>query len=505
MFNPIATFDISVPTTTYAPYTAKKIALKISNMSGIEQSFNITINYRDAITNDPFSDTFVIDEFPNTAIFTTNHTGDIILDSVDSTYTGSGTCTAELKEYEYQGTEDSNYPNVVNAINTDTFNFQNLYFASYTKNNTFGAYLRHYGGNVGDVTRVYINGITNTGERVKEVVFLRDGQDQFVLDGYLMIISITTDPISVLGGGVVELRTNTTVDIGSVQQLGNTQIIANINNQIAMSYTLSDINSQILFLGAYDTDNLVDETITYIGAYNNGNNSITDNMIIKPSNGDSQIKLLLAPNIETLSQYFIGSYTGSNGYLQWGYIQLPILPVTNNAPYVYAGILNQSISEGNNYFNLQLSGQEAFKDPDGDVLTYTVQSENNYGDTSFINISGNQIILTPNNSHVGNKYNFTIRATDGGGLYAETSFTVQVTGGSQPQQDRFIGNTTTGLIAFIIEETPTHYKAIGWYDMATLSLQSIIEPTIELTGVNVIMSKDYISQNSGEFTVQTLN
>lgn len=508
MFNYIAGFDISVPVSTYSPFTARKIVTRLSNMVGIEQPFNITINYRDQLTNDPFSETYTVDQFPYSVAFTTNHSGNIILDSIESDYTGSGTCDAYLYEYEYVGSEDSVYYQVKSTIYVDSDSSNSPYYMPYNKNTSYQVLVHYYSGNMGDEIRVTVEGIKISGERITEICYLRDTDDYIRLsEEFFVITNISTQKLSGSStGGALQIRTAENIDNGSVIMMGSPSISSNVGVPINTGYVLSKPASQVIFVGLDGNDNTVNETITFTGTYNNGNNSTTDNITILPASQNSQIQLLLTPDIEFLDHFQMNSYSGSTGNFQWGIIDMPTVPVTNNPPYVYAGILNQNLQVGTgNSINIEQSGNKAFKDPDGDSLTYTVQSENNHGDTSFISVGGHYINITPTNAQEGMTYNFTIRATDSGGLYAETSFNVEVSGGSQPEVDRFIGNIQTGMAAFIVSETPTHYKAVGWFDLSTLSLQTIIEPTIELTGVNVIMSKDYIQNNSDRFVVQELN
>lgn len=509
MMNSIASFDITQALTTYAPYTARKIVLQLYNMNGIEQAFNITINYRDAVTNDPFSETYAVDTFPANLVFTTNHTGNIILDSIESDYTGSGTCDGYMYEYEYTSSEDIAYGITISSLYVLSDNNANLSQASYIKNNSFGILIHYWNGTVGDIIKVTAKGITTSGLSIIETLYVRDTEDYIRLsNNFFILTEIITERLSGhTTNGQLDIKSNTNLGFANVLMLGNPQINGNENVQFNTGYALSKPSSQILFLGVYGNDNVTNEYINYIGNYNNGSNSISGSMLVYPTSGDSQIKLLLSPDIQFLDSFIMTSYSGSTGNMQWGIIQLPEAVVANTPPYVYAGILNQTVNVGvNQTINLESTGSEVFKDNENDPLTYQIIEETNFNDTSFVSVSGHYLSINPTQSQAGKTFYFRLRATDPSNASADTWFYVDVPDdGNNQSNPMIIISLEADKIAFALEETDTHYKAVGWFDAQSMTIQSIIEPTIELTGFNVIMSKDYISKNPDKFIVQELH
>ena len=95
----------------------------------------------------------------------------------------------------------------------------------------------------------------------------------------------------------------------------------------------------------------------------------------------------------------------------------------NRRPVVEAGFQDGSVQQGGKLTYSNISSQ--FSDPDGDRLRITASS--NATRYATVRVSGDQMIVTGVQAFTSGAVTITVTATDPGGLFARTKFSVQVT------------------------------------------------------------------------------
>ena len=120
----------------------------------------------------------------------------------------------------------------------------------------------------------------------------------------------------------------------------------------------------------------------------------------------------------------------------------------NRRPVAVGGFQDGSVQQGGKLTYSNISSQ--FSDPDGDRLRITASS--NATRFATVRVSGDQMIVTGVQAFTSGAVTITVTATDPGGLFARTEFSVQVT--AAPRQwgyyaiypSKCTGNTRRGFV-----------------------------------------------------------